>query len=249
MPLINSHRVIDINKGFFICVPAVTNIQNAPFCYRCSFLPPLVSKWTNSIYQRAFRAVELKPHRGSNHIEVLLPKAVATNRAPLLPLWLARVATCQELLEMVCTDCALLPTFFSSWCSKKKKISPPSDAAVLSSSDRMDVGGSRGQAWLTWPDLCMFTWPKYALLATWPKPVWRRRAWWSKNTFCQIGSLLLVFFFLNKMTPYNCGCINFTFSDFPSCTSADQTCVINYPPNSIDPQKTACLATSLQAES
>lgn len=124
MPLINSHRVIDINKGFFICVPAVTNIQNAPFCYRCSFLPPLVSKWTNSIYQRAFRAVESKPHRGSNHIEVLLPQAVATNRAPLLPLWLARVATCQELLEMVCTDCALLPTFFSSRCSKKKKYHP-----------------------------------------------------------------------------------------------------------------------------
>lgn len=150
---------------------------------------------------------------------------------------------------MVFSDCAILPTSFVSQCTNK--ISPPSDAAALSSSDRMDVVGSRGQAWLTRPGLCMFNWPKYAPLATWPNPVWQRRAWWIKNIFCQVGSLLFMFFFLNEITPNNGGSISFTFSDlyFHSGTSADQACVINYPPNSLNHQKTAFLAPSSQSKS
>lgn len=101
-----------INKRLFICVLAVTNIQNALFCYRCSSLLPLVSKGTSSIHQRTFRGTELKPCRGSNQIVALRPQAIATNHKPLCPLWLAHVATCQEASEMVSTSSALLPASF-----------------------------------------------------------------------------------------------------------------------------------------
>lgn len=73
----------NINKRLFICVPAVTNIQNALFCYRCCFLLPLVSKGTSSIYQPAFRGMELKSRKGANQIMVLRPQAIATNHKQL----------------------------------------------------------------------------------------------------------------------------------------------------------------------
>lgn len=110
LQLINSHLVIDINKGLFLfrgshrqAFVCHENIRNALF-----FLPPLVSKGTSSIYQLVFRAMELKPYNCSNKItfyglRLLQPITCC------FTLWLTTSVNCPDLLRVIRTNC--VPVF------------------------------------------------------------------------------------------------------------------------------------------
>lgn len=70
LQLINSHLVIDINKGRVVFISGLSQLGLlVPWKHsKCYFLLPLVSKATSSIYQLVFKAMDLKPYNCWNKI-------------------------------------------------------------------------------------------------------------------------------------------------------------------------------------